>query len=139
MFISAGWAKLANLERVIGYFQSLGIPAPELLGPFVAATELSCGVLLVLGAATRFASVPLIITMCVAIRTAIWDELDGAIDLFGRVEWLVIALLLWLVIGGAGALSVDAFLARRLQRDTARTGPTTLPASPRARRAPLLP
>jgi putative oxidoreductase len=115
VFVTTGWGKLQNLDRVIEFFRSLGIPAPELQAPFVAATELSCGLLLVLGLGTRFAAVPLAITMVVAIRTALWAELEGVIDLFGREEYLFIALLAWLAVAGAGAVSLDAILARRLR------------------------
>jgi putative oxidoreductase len=114
VFVSTGWGKLEHLDRVIEFFRSLGIPAPEYQAPFVAATELGCGLMIVLGLATRFAAIPLIVTMLVAIRTALWSDLEGAIDLFGREEYLFIALLVWLAIAGAGAVSFDAVAARRL-------------------------
>jgi putative oxidoreductase len=119
VFVTTGWSKLQNLGRVIEFFRSLGIPAPELQAPFVAATELSCGLLLVLGLATRFAAVPLIITMIVAICTALWEELEGVLDLFGREEYLFIILLAWLAVVGAGAVSLDAIAARRLRPGSA--------------------
>jgi putative oxidoreductase len=115
VFVTAGFGKLQHLDRVIEFFRSLGIPAPELQAPFVAATELCGGTLLLLGLATRFAAVPLAITMVVAIRTALWGELEGVIDLLGRQEFLFIALLGWLAIAGAGAVSLDALVARRLR------------------------
>lgn len=128
VFLSTGWGKLHNLDRLIDFFRSLGIPAPELQAPFVAATELSCGLLLVLGLATRFAALPLVVTMVVAIRTALWGDLDGAIDLLGREEFLFIVLLGWLAIAGAGPISLDAILARTLRmpgsrEEAARAGP----------------
>jgi len=115
VFVSTGWGKLQNLERVIVFFRSLGIPAPEYQAPLVGATELSCGLLLVLGLGTRFAAVPLVITMGVAIRTALWVELDGTLDLFGREEYLFIVLLAWLAVAGAGAVSLDAIVPRILR------------------------
>lgn len=119
--MGTGWGKLHNLEKVVEYFQSLGIPAAEYQAPFVAATELSCGLLLLLGLATRVAAVPLMITMLVAIRTALWSDLGGLNDLFGQAEYLYIALLLWLSISGAGAVSLD-FLATRLLRPDRSSG-----------------
>lgn len=115
IFMGTGWGKLHNLEKVVKYFRSLGIPAAEYQAPFVAATEFSCGLLLLLGLATRVAAVPLMISMIVAIRTALWSDLGGLNDLFGQAEYLYIALLLWLSISGAGAVSLD-FLATRLLR-----------------------
>jgi putative oxidoreductase len=115
VFVTAGWGKLQNLDRVIGFFRSLGIPAPEYQAPFVAATELSCGLLLVVGLGTRLAAVPLVITMLVAIRAALWSELEGAIDLLGREEYLFVVCLAWLAVAGPGAASLDAILARFLR------------------------
>ncbi len=114
VFVSTGWGKLHNLDRVIEFFQSLGIPAAEYQAPFVAATEFSCGLLLLAGIATRFAAVPLIVTMGVAISTAIWPDLEGVINLFGKEEFLFIVLLGWLAVAGAGAVSLDALAARLL-------------------------
>jgi hypothetical protein len=51
--------------------------------------------------------------MIVAIRTALWSDLGGLNDLFGAAEFLYIALLLWLSIGGAGAISLDFLIAGR--------------------------
>lgn len=119
VFVTTGWGKLQNLDRVIAFFQSLGIPAPEYQAPFVAATELTCGLLLVAGLGTRFAAVPLVVTMLVAIRTALWGELEGTIDLFGREEYLFIVLLAWLAVAGAGAVSLDAIVVRFLRRSAA--------------------
>lgn len=134
VFVTTGWGKLQNLEQVIEFFRSLGIPAPELQAPFVAATELLCGILRVLGLGTRFAAVPLVVTMVVAIRTALWGELEGMIDLFGREEYLFIVLLAWLAVAGAGAASLDAILARSLRAGAAPRQNVNL-ASPRRREA----
>lgn len=113
VFASAGWGKLHNLDRVIEFFDSLGIPMAQYQAPFVAATEWSCGLLLVAGLGTRFAALPLMVTMLVAIRTALWPEIEGVIDLLGREESLLFVLLGWLAIKGAGAVSVDALASRR--------------------------
>ncbi len=131
VFLSTGWGKLQNLDRVIELFRSLGIPAPEYQAPFVAATELSCGLLLVLGLATRFAAVPLVVTMIVAIRAALWEELEGVVDLFGREEYLFIVLLAWLAIAGAGAVSLDAIIPRTLRTGAARRRSTSMVAPTR--------
>src|SRR4051794_7388777 len=70
VFIQSGWGKLHHLDKVIQFFTSLGIPAPQLQAPFVAGVELVGGVLVLGGLFTRVASVPLIGTMVVAILTA---------------------------------------------------------------------
>jgi putative oxidoreductase len=120
VFATTGWGKLHHLDRVIEFFRSLGIPHPELQAPFVGSTELVCGCLLVLGLGTRLVVFPLLGTMVVAIATAIWPELDGAIDLLGKEEFLFIVLLLWLAVNGGGAVSLDAVLGRALRPGRAR-------------------
>jgi putative oxidoreductase len=118
IFVLSGWGKLHNLEQVINYFGELGIPHPELQAPFAAGTELVCGTLVLIGLFTRVASVPLIITMIVAIVTAQKENVGSVGDLFGLIEWCYIALLIWLGVAGPGPLSVDALLVRwATQRD----------------------
>ena len=116
VFVTAGWGKLQNLGQVVEFFRSLGIPAPELQAPFVASVELVGGLLLLLGLGTRFVAVPLAVTMVVAIATALWPDLEGAIDLLGKSELLYIVIFAWLAIAGAGAVSLDALAARALGR-----------------------
>jgi putative oxidoreductase len=112
IFVLSGWGKLHNLDQVIGYFGELGIPHPELQAPFASGTELVCGTLILIGLFTRVASVPLIITMIVAIVTAKKDDVSSVGDLFGLIEWCYIALLVWLGVSGPGPLSLDALLVR---------------------------
>jgi len=112
IFLWSGWGKLHNLDSVIEFFGSLGIPHPELQAPFASATELVCGALLLAGLFTRIASVPLIVTMVVAIVTAQRENVAALGDLFGLSEYLYIVLLLWLGIAGGGPLSVDHLLVR---------------------------
>ncbi len=67
VFLSEGIQKfLYPAELAAGRFAKIGLPAPEMLGPFVGAVEIVCGSLLLLGLLTRLAAIPLIITMCMA-------------------------------------------------------------------------
>src|ERR671913_1375662 len=50
-----------------GRFAKIGIPSPDVMGPFVGVVETVCGGLILLGLLTRLAAVPLIINMLVAI------------------------------------------------------------------------
>ena len=50
-----------------GRFESIGIPWPEVLAPFVGVVETVCGALIILGFLTRLAVIPLIIVVIVAI------------------------------------------------------------------------
>jgi putative oxidoreductase len=113
VFLISGWGKLHNLDKVSEFFTELGIPAPHIQAVFVSWVELVCGGLVLLGLATRLASIPLICTMLVALITAKAEEIAGVSDLLGTLEFAYIALLVWLTVSGAGAVSLDRVLARR--------------------------
>jgi uncharacterized membrane protein YphA (DoxX/SURF4 family) len=53
----------------VGRFVEIGIPAPEIMAPFVGGLEIGCGALLLAGFMTRLAAIPLSIIMLVAIAT----------------------------------------------------------------------
>ena len=133
IFVLSGWGKLHDLGQVIKYFGELGIPHPELQAPFAAGTELVCGALVLIGLATRLASVPLIITMLVAIVTAQKENVHAVGDLFGLIEWCYIALLVWLGVAGPGPLSLDALLVRWATRRAPPAGvlPARVPVASR--------
>lgn len=114
VFIESGWGKLHNLEGVVKFFTDLGIPAPHLQAPFIAGIEFLGGALLVLGLATRFAALPLVGVMTVAILTALRDQIGSLSDLFGLAEFCYVVILSGLAVFGAGPLSLDARLRRRL-------------------------
>jgi putative oxidoreductase len=130
VFFQSGWGKLNDLSSVSSFFAELGLPAPGFQALLASSAELVCGGLLLLGLATRLAVVPLIITMIVAIATALWDQVDGFASLFGLVEFLYIVLLVWLGTDGPGPLSLDRFQERRTTRALAERG--LLPVAPPA-------
>ncbi len=74
IFILAGSNKLAHVDYLSPYFESLGIPAPELMVYVAGLTELLGGIALVTGLAVRWFAVPLMFTMVVAATTAHWDN-----------------------------------------------------------------
>jgi len=128
VFLQSGWGKLHDLEKVTNYFTQLGLSAPAFQARLASTTELVCGGLLLVGFATRFAAVPLIVTMCVAIRTALWEQVDGIGSLVGLTEFAYIALLVWLGTNGAGPLSLDWLVARGWQHRAAERTPAVAPA-----------
>ncbi len=113
VFFNSGRGKLGNLSQVVEYFQSLGIPAPHFQAPLAAGAELVCGALLLLGLFSRLASVPLIVTMIVALVTAKKDDIEGISSLFTMIEYLYIVMLVWIGISGPGPLSLDRLLVRQ--------------------------
>lgn len=112
-FVESGWGKVHNLDRVTEFFTELGIPAPAFQATFVSWVELIGGALLLLGLATRFAAVPLLCTMVVALLTARAEDITGVGDLVGAIEFTYLALLAWLALSGGGAASLDRAIARR--------------------------
>jgi chromate transport protein ChrA len=104
----AGWAKI-------------GLPSPEFLAPFVGFFGIGCGVLVLLGLATRLAAIPLIIDMLVAIATTkfpilrekgLWAAAHEA-----RTDWAMLLGSLFLQFAGAGPWSVDAWMSAKLSRE----------------------
>lgn len=130
VFLPEGFQKLAFPDILgAGRFANIGIPYPELMGPFVGVVEMVCGALIILGLFTRLAAVPLIIIMVVAIvstkvpillghdfwifhlpklpRYGFWSMLHEA-----RADFDMLLGSLYLLIAGGGAWSLDALLAR---------------------------
>jgi len=114
LFVSTGWGKVHNLDKITEYFTELKIPMPGLNAVLASYTELICGSLLVLGLASRLAAAPLIVTMTVAILTALRDKIHGLPDLFAQVEFTYIALLLVIVVLGPGKAALDTPLGAKL-------------------------
>ena len=114
---------------ITGRFAKIGIPAPEILGPFVGACETIGGGLLILGLITRFAALVLLIDISVAIVSTKIPILLGHgygrfalpnLPRYGflsmmheaRTDFSMWLGLLFLLIVGAGKISFDAILAR---------------------------
>lgn len=112
-FMSTGWGKVHALDKVTAFFTDLGIPAPAFNAHMVSFVELIGGALLFVGLLSRFAALPLMVSMLVAILTAQRDELHGVSDLVGLVEWTYFALLAWVALAGPGRLSLDHLLFRK--------------------------
>jgi putative oxidoreductase len=129
VFLSEGIQKFLYPENLgAGRFAKIGIPAPEVMGPFVGVVEIVFGALVLLGLATRPAAAVLLIEIGVAIlstkipillgrgfgpfalptlpRYGFWSMLHEA-----RTDFSMVLGLLFLLIEGAGPWSVDARLA----------------------------
>ena len=78
VFWMAGTQKIGSIDSTIEWFGNpdwgLGLPAPELLAYLAAYTEAIGALLLLLGLATRWISIPLIVTMLVAIFAVHWGN-----------------------------------------------------------------
>jgi putative oxidoreductase len=78
VFWMAGTQKIAGMQNTIEWFGNsdwgLGLPFPSLLAHMAAYTEAIGALLLLLGLATRWISIPLIVTMLVAVFAVHWDN-----------------------------------------------------------------
>jgi putative oxidoreductase len=95
-----------------GRFAKIGLPAPEFLAPFVGVVEITCGALVIVGLLTRWAAVPLLIDMAVAITTTKIPMLHTqgfwAMAHEARTDWCMLLGALFLLIVGPGAWSIDS-------------------------------
>jgi len=111
VFISEGIQKFIFPAALgFGRFAKIGIPYPHLTAPLVGAVEIVFGGLILLGLFTRLATIPLLAVITVAIWTTklplmhqgIWAAAHES-----RTDWSMLLCLVFLLIVGAGSLSVD--------------------------------
>ena len=119
-FILHGGQKLFvfGFAGVSGAFAQMGIPAPGLLGPFVAFVEFFGGIAILLGLLTRLAALGISATMVVAILTVHLKNGFFAPTGF-EFPLALLASAIALIIAGAGDFSVDAVIGKRLNGETA--------------------
>ncbi len=95
-----------------GRFAGFGIPAPQVMGPFVGTVEIICGLLVILGLRTRLAAIPLLCVISTAIvvtkipilfKAGFWRMED-----IGRTDYSMFMGLIFLLFAGSGTLSLDA-------------------------------
>jgi putative oxidoreductase len=95
----------------VGRFTKIGIPYPHITAPFVGVVEIACGILLMVGLATRFAVFPLLIDIGVAIATTkipmllhqgFWPAMHES-----RTDFCMVVGLIAILCIGPGRLSCD--------------------------------
>src|SRR5579859_3807913 len=120
LFLSTGWGKVRHIPNVTAFFTSLGIPLPGLNAVVVGYSELIGGALLTLGLLTRLATIPLMISMVVAILTAKLADLHNPFDLVSFDEFTYLVVLAMILIIGPGEVSLDRLVLRRFAPKTSR-------------------
>src|SRR5579863_725213 len=118
VFFLEGIKKFLFVEQWgAGRFARIGIPAPQIMAPFVGVVEIVCGLLLLAGLFTRIASLLLAIDISVAIastkiplllKSGFWPAEAEA-----RTDYSMLMGLVFLLLVGAGAWSFDAWLSSR--------------------------
>jgi uncharacterized membrane protein YphA (DoxX/SURF4 family) len=126
VFLSEGIQKFLFPDLVgVGRFTKIGFENADFLAYFVASFEITCGILLLLGFLTRLSSIPLLIIMATAIVTTKIPILlnDGfwVMAHESRTDFAMTMLLLYLIIYGAGKLSIDAVLRKKIMTDKWKT------------------
>ena len=121
-FFILGVNKLHSIDHIGNLFYSLSIPAPIFHAYLVALIEIICGSCLFMGFACRLTTIPLIITMLVALGTAHGAQLaEGRflmepLSLVREAPYPFLITSLLVFIFGPGKISVDAWLKRWVQK-----------------------
>jgi putative oxidoreductase len=118
IFVVHGVQKFATgLGGVTAFFAKVGIPAPGVMGPFVAILELVGGILLIVGLATRWIGLLFAIEMLV---TTLWVQIPSRGWTASDLDRALLASSLLLVLAGGGRASVDAIWLEKDQQAEAR-------------------
>ena len=118
LFLAEGWLKLNNMSGTVAYLASLGAPSPGLASRAAMITELTCGLALIFGVATRYAALVIIGFTIVATYLAhrFWlypQPRAGNEEVHFYKNIALIGGALALFWAGAGRFSLDAVLRRR--------------------------
>ena len=118
-FFVTGKGKLGHLGDIARYFDSLGIPAPDVNAAFVSSLECIGGLLLIVGLGARPVALLLTISMTVAYVKADSDKFD-TLEHFSAAApfWFLLTTVL-VVAFGPGRLSLDWLLSWLLGRKRA--------------------
>ena len=109
-FFETGWAKLHDLNGFTMRFMEWGIPYPAFNAALSAYTECIGGLLTMAGLATRVVSVAMVINMAVAVVSVKLKSVAGLNDFVELDEPLYALVYLWLLVRGAGWLSIDFWI-----------------------------
>jgi len=119
IFFTQGILKYTDLNMGVNRFTRIGFPHPAFTAHFVGFFEIVCGVLILLGVFTRLAAVPLLVVISTAIVTTkipelfrsnqgLWFMVSDA-----RTDFAMLCCLLFLVLAGGGAWSLDRRISTR--------------------------
>jgi len=113
VFWSSGLTKISSWATTIALFREeyrVPLLPPEIAAVMSATFELSCSALIVIGLATRFATLPLL-SIIFVIEVFVYPE-------YWAMHLMWASILLFLLTNGPGVLSLDHHLKRVLQRNS---------------------
>jgi putative oxidoreductase len=120
VFLSEGIQKFLFPELVgAGRFEKIGFTNPDFLASFVAFFEITCGTLILIGLTVRISAIPLLFIMITAITTTkipillekgFWQMAHDS-----RTDFAMTILIIFLLIYGAGKLSIDYLIKRKFK------------------------
>jgi putative oxidoreductase len=118
LFFINAWPRLSGTGGFAKYLASLGVPVPELMAWVATLIELIGGAALILGVATRYAALALVLytVMTIVLAHRYWEYPAAAqtAQYFNFLKNLAITGgLILLFITGAGRFSVDGWLRKR--------------------------
>ena len=110
ILVLAGWGKLTGgIDQFAGGMTQMGLPAAQVLAPLVVAFELVGGLLILLGAGARWLGFVMVAQFLIL---ALFIQLPSRGFGAARLDLMMLAAGLMLVLAGAGQASVDERLAR---------------------------
>ncbi len=129
IFLTQGILKFTDPNWGVNRFMKIGFPFPDFTAHFVGTFEIVCGVLTTIGLLTRLANVPLLIINLTAIATTkipelfrpqqgVWFVVSDA-----RTDFAMLTGIVFLLIAGSGAWSVDAHISQSIGIDPKHTYP----------------
>jgi len=124
IFFTQGILKFIDPRMGVLRFAKIGFPYPYFTAHFVGTFEIVCGLLVLIGLLTRFASIPLLVVILTAIVTTKLPELGRPDQGFwlmvsdARTDFAMTMCLVFLSIAGAGRWSFDELLAPKPRADS---------------------
>ena len=114
-FYGPATMKWGNISGIAEWFAGMGIPFPGLNAYLAASTEMAAVILLPLGLATRFISIPLLFTMVVAIVTVhLGNGFEAGNNGF-EIPLYYLIMLTVLLFTGPGKFSIDNLLSKKIK------------------------
>ncbi len=120
IFFTQGVLKYIDPSMGVNRFAKIGFSHPALTAHFVGAFEMVCGMLILVGLATRIAAIPLLIVICTAIATTKIPELFRPAQGFwfmvsdARTDFSMLTSLLFLILAGGGSWSLESLFRKRI-------------------------